>query len=1421
MDVTTHEGEEKSERLGVRIQAAVVSKLNLADFQNAVPMLRELSITNASQQDARDLELRIESIPPFLRPKLWRIDVLTAGGNRRITDLDVQLDGALLTRLTEAETAIVTLSLRHRDASAETLANLSRTVELLPRNQWGGISHHLPDMVAAFVQPNEPAVERLLKQAADILRNNGKPPALDGYRGGSKRAWELTSAIWSAVAAMGLDYALPPASFEHSGQKVRSPAQIGESGLATCLDLALLFCAAIEQAGLNPLIVFTKGHAFAGVWLKAEEFSTTVVDDVTALRKRVKLKELLLFETTLVTQRPAPSFSFASQHAAQQIAEENEEAFELAVDIRRARLQRIKPLASAESLVAKPVADQPQVLEPTFDEAPDLPDDEAQAEPDAATLNPKDRLARWQRKLLDLSLRNNLLNFKAGKKALKLEAPDAGALEDLLADGPALKLLARPDLMDGADPRNQAIHEGREREDLRRAHALDALKRREVFIGIAQDELEPRLVDLYRTARTTLQEGGANTLYVALGFLSWNRDDKPGSKYRAPLILVPVTLQRKSMRSGFTLTLHDDEPRFNPTLIEMLRQDFKLDLGIADGELPRDDAGLDVRAVWKAVSRAVKDIKGWEVAEDVVLAMFSFAKYLMWKDLTERTDQLRENPVVKHLIDTPRESYPQGVAFPNPKRLDREFSPEKIFCPLPADSSQLSAVMAAVKGKDFVLIGPPGTGKSQTISNLIAQCLAEGKRVLFVSEKIAALDVVYRRLREVKLGEFCLELHSSKARKLDVLAQLQNAWEAQGEVDPEVWRAQAQRLQRLRNDLNGYVERLHFRYPNGMSIFDAIGRVVDGEDVPELGLRWDSANLHDRAALDTLREVVDRLEVNAAAVGHGLLLNHPLAAITRGEWSPAWQQTVVDAARHVLPAVQELQAAHQRFAGATSLPPIPLTRRARGAVGVLARTLPHAAGHDWRFALRADARGLSERLQAGAGLLKQHRDISTQLAADWPPPVVTACRQGLALLTQRRTAHGALGLPWSAEVQAELQKGLELLDQITKATQQLSVTYSEQVEQLNVNQLQRDWAKAEKAIWPLSWLAKRTLRAALETAVTGEGEPDVARDLRLLVRIRALRSEVHALEIGPGPEGIWVGLRTRPELVGAALRCQQVLAAARQEQDWVDEGLDAVANGRCGERLAKDLERVRAVKALDTHIAALEPVGPATAGLWAGQATIEHLVEAGLTFNAARATVRGASSLAGEHPYVAAGDCGAAMAADWQRLRQRAVVEQQLAGFDDLTPLTAGLWSGLGTRLDELDKASKFQASMAVAIANLATTPEHVAEIKAPLDKLIGEGNALLEPAGPIAATGLAYLQAWAALQPTIDSLSSAVPVHPAPLRQTRPGRFVRTHRRCSGCRCWAAKRPRRRGRPGRRLRWGQRVPARHCLRRSACPAAP
>ena len=385
-------------------------------------------------------------------------------------------------------------------------------------------------------------------------------------------------------------------------------------------------------------------------------------------------------------------------------------------------------------------------------------------------------LEHWKRKLLDLSLRNRLLNFRPSKKCIVLDCPDPSLLEDQLADGSRLKLQPRAKVLTGDDARSEALFLERHGEDGRRQYAREALKRNEIHVDLEADDLEVRLTELFRTARTALEEGGSNTLHLALGFLRWSPDSK--ATYKAPLILVPVSLERRSIRSGFRLTRHDDDARLNPTLREMLRQDFRLSMPEFDSELPTDASGLDVARIWRIVQTHVRDIKGWEMVPDVVLATFSFTKYLMWKDLVERSELLKRNPVVRHLLDTPSESYRSAddSPFPMPERLDHEVDPSQVFAPLSADSSQLAAVLAASKGKDFVLFGPPGTGKSQTIANLISQSLAEGRTVLFVSQKTAALEVVRRRLNDIGLGRFCLEVHSTKAQKSQVLAQLKGSW---------------------------------------------------------------------------------------------------------------------------------------------------------------------------------------------------------------------------------------------------------------------------------------------------------------------------------------------------------------------------------------------------------------------------------------------------------------------------------------------------------------------------------------------------------------------------------------------------------------------------------------------------------------------
>jgi len=1337
----------------VRLQIAAISKLNLADFQNSVPAVHELAIVNETSEQLSSVVVSVSSEPAFLKPRTWNIEAIGAGETYHLEDLDLRLDGGLLSRLTEAEPATLRIELRRSANPTDLIAQHERVVELLARNQWGGIAY-LPEMVAAFVQPNDPAIDRVLKSAALVLQENGKSGSINGYSDGARRAWELASSIWTAVLKRKLNYALPPANFEYQGQKVRSASQILDSGLATCLDLTLLFAACLEQANLNPLLIFTHGHALVGLWLRDETFSTSVVDDITSVRNRLQLQELLVFETTLAAQGQTVSFSQAITQGTRQLAEEESGKFELVIDVRRARMSRIKPLAASHVVAEQ--APPTEIVEPIvgLEEPPDLPDEVEDEIVPAAEVDPKDRLARWQRKLLDLSLRNGLLNFKAGKKALFLDAA-APALEDALADGQTIKLLPSPELMQGDDPRSQQLHEARNQEDLRKSYAADALKRREVFIRLEEKELEGRLVELYRGARNAMQEGGSNTLFVALGFLVWARPDRPEASCRAPLILLPVTLQRRSARSGFAFEAHEDEPRFNPTLVEMLRQDFELDLGVPLGDLPRDDSGLDIAGIWKRVRAAIKDVRGWEVSEDVVLSMFSFAKYLMWTDLVQRTEELRKSPVVAHLIDSPREAYQSSVSFPDAHRLDAEFPPQQVFCPLPADSSQLAAVMAAARGKDFVLIGPPGTGKSQTIANLIAQCLAENKRVLFVAEKIAALDVVYRRLREVGLGEFCLELHSSKARKLDVLAQLQTSWESKGEIDSAAWTEKARQLGQIREQLSTYVERLHARHGNGFTVYQAIGSVVGGEAMPDLRFSWSSPAEHDEIDTARLRELAGRLQANATAVGVLNLTVGPFTPIHVSEWSAHWQQEMLHSTRSLGQFCDQFGLAARQFCYQIGIDVPTLHRNARLSLGVLAKALQQAAGRAWGFCVLPQSADLCSKLKAGVELLAQHREQTAQMSMPWPTEQQARLLQALDLLTQHRHVHAELGVPLSATVSVELEQGVEWIEEIACLRAGLSVKYGAGVSQLNVSLMQREWAKAEKALWPMSWLGKRKLRKALEAVIEGVGEPRIAEDLDALVQIKGLRESLAQLNLGAALEGFWAGEKTRPDHARAALKANATLVAARAQGDFSLVGLEAAAEGFCGERWVVEVKRLKVLHDLACRIADCSQLSESSNGLWQGHATDVEILRAALAFEHERLLIKDRGSLKTEHPAIAEGRCGPRLQQEFTRLQLRGELEAQLADLQRLYRECAGVWAGLDSDSEEVAQALRFHSLLQAGLSGLGLASDNIEAARQALHCVLSERAQDLAETGDIGKEGQQMLTQLAGFNTAVAAFSA------------------------------------------------------------------
>ncbi len=1057
----------------IRIHAEIAAKLNFAAHQSTFPLLRALQVENLhSEKRIEGLVLKLQANPAFISEKVWPVDRIAPQGSVPIRNRDLEVDGQFLLNLGESLRGIVTFRLEKDGAL---LAELTKPVELLAYNEWGGAGF-MPELLAAFSMPNDPAVDRILRNASEVLRRAGKEDRIDGYESGSRqRVWEIASAIYTAIANLGLTYAVPPASFETDGQKIRLPSQIFDGRVGTCLDTAMLFASTFEQAGLNPIIALPKGHALVGVWLQPEDLSAIVIDEAETLRKRIDLQELVLIETTYVTSHPAPLFSKACNAAKDAILPEKDATFTAAVDIRRARAHSITPLGlRAEEHL--PSDESPAVeVELPLEEAPALPSFDSTDLEEEKLETPESRLQRWQRRLLDLTLNNLLLNHRATKTSLRIICPQPGRLEDKLAEGARIQIRAVP--KPSAEGQDEEIYRQRTGEVITEEYAFDELDKRRVLVDLPADELSKCAVEIYRKAQTALQEGGANTLYLAIGFLLWKRDRQDQRRFRAPLILLPVALERKSVRSGIRMVAHDDEPRFNTTLLEMLRKDFRIDIQNLDGELPTDKSGIDVNGIWNKVRRAVKEAPGFEVVEDVVLGHFSFAKYLMWKDLVDRTDALRKNAVVRHLVDTPRDPYVTEINFVESSQVDRQFKPSDLLTPLPADSSQMAAIATADRGKDFVMIGPPGTGKSQTISNLIAHLLGKKKTVLFVSEKTAALEVVYRRLDKIGLGRFCLELHSNKARKADVLNQLKTSWNAASLKSNDEWQKKAEELRGLRDRLNRVVDHLHKKHRNGLTAYYAMGvKIQDEEFASRVTLRWPTADHHDEAALDAMRDAVENLSIQAKAIGD--ISTSPFHLVTNSEWAPYWEAQVAERARALSEAVSDTERVCDTLCKAIgiTLPDRSMTRL--DALGELATLLVDSYRQATAYALEPDGPNRLEALEEAVIRLKDYAAAQASLSCAYEP------------------------FAWRV---------------------------------LDGEIIGRRWTEAEAAWWPKRFFVQRAI--VKEMRASGAlGKPDPRRDAQTLTRLRQEGEAIDLLGQQLAAFKDWGGHTTEPAAV-ESLRC--------------------------------------------------------------------------------------------------------------------------------------------------------------------------------------------------------------------------------------------------------------------------------------------
>lgn len=416
------------------------------------------------------------------------------------------------------------------------------------------------------------------------------------------------------------------------------------------------------------------------------------------------------------------------------------------------------------------------------------------------------------------------------------------------------------------------------------------------------DMLDKSLRRLDEQARVAIEEQGVNTLYLSLGMLHYTESKDSKQAFKAPLILLPVELSRSSARSGYQLRASGEDPIVNPAFAEYLRGNFGMTLpDLPDSHSMPED--YDLQSFFSVAGEIIKGRPDWTLKTDIYLGLFSFQKLVMYKDLEANSEPFSQHRLIQQIV---LHSGSQVAGLPKDIRnmqLDEEFAPESTYQVVDADSSQLRAIAACARNHDLVIEGPPGTGKSQTITNLIAQALAVGKSVLFVAEKMAALEVVHNRLVQAGLADSCLELHSTKANKRTVMAEIARTLDAslQSVVAPT---ASTQRIPQVRATLSDYVTAVHTPFGLlGISPYRAYGNLGEVLNAPRVTYPGPA----DAVTYDQLDQAVrDIDDLLATSSPIGVPAKHPWRDATKTFYSEDGLDEVKDCASRLFAQATEL-----------------------------------------------------------------------------------------------------------------------------------------------------------------------------------------------------------------------------------------------------------------------------------------------------------------------------------------------------------------------------------------------------------------------------------------------------------------------------------------------------------------------------------
>lgn len=473
------------------------------------------------------------------------------------------------------------------------------------------------------------------------------------------------------------------------------------------------------------------------------------------------------------------------------------------------------------------------------------------------------KLEAARKELLDLGMRNTLLNYKIPKaRGLHIVQEQSVSIYDILVrQNKAMTFLGRPGKKDD--------DELFELPPLSDTELQEAYNDTRLQTDESEQKLQVKILNTYYAARTSLEEQGVNTLFLSLGMLSWYEKGNNDDARMAPLILVPVNLERSSASERFRLRYTGGEIGANLSLQAKMMADFNLTIPDLPGE-----EDLDIAAYFNDIEKHIAHLENWTVDHNrIELGFFSFGKFMIYHDLDSD-----EWPEHKKPFDHPilQSLFGNGFTEPQPSvgeehQLDEETEADQLLQVVDADSSQVIAMLAVHEGRNMVIQGPPGTGKSQTITNLIANAVGNGKKVLFVAEKMAALEVVKRRLDSIGLGEACLELHSNKANKRELHAELKRILEL-GRPTVAHLEDEIRLLEPIVHELNAYTAEINRPVEkSGWSVHDLIGNMLEistenpGYKFPKISIP--DLSTFDSARVQDIEQTAEQIQARLTKIG--------------------------------------------------------------------------------------------------------------------------------------------------------------------------------------------------------------------------------------------------------------------------------------------------------------------------------------------------------------------------------------------------------------------------------------------------------------------------------------------------------------------------------------------------------------------------